>query len=248
MLWRAVSQVVVIPVATVVLGLMVIIVCPFDRTGRAFPMLGRAWCRALCLAAGIRIEAEDLGRLHDGPVVLVSNHASLFDPPILMLALPRVFRFIAKRSLFRVPLFGQAIRAAGMIPIDRGDRARAVASMNRAAAQVAKGASVLIFAEGTRSRDGRLGRLKKGAFVLAIQAGVPVQPVAIRGSRQVLPHGALLARPGTVHVSILDPVPTAEMTYEDRDDLRDRVSSSLISALEETRSGRRPHGADAVRI
>ena len=226
-------QAVLVPAATLILGLAVILFCPLDPTGKLYPLLARSWSRVLFLAAGVRLEVDGLDRLRrDGPVVLVSNHTSLFDPPALLLAIPRPIHFIAKRSLFFVPLFGQAIWAAGMIPIDRGDRGRAVASMDRAAERVRRGASVLVFAEGTRSRDGQLKTFKKGAFILAIQAGVPVQPLAITGSREVLPKGHWFGRPGTITVRILDPVSTAGLTFNDRDDLRDIVAAQLQEVLD----------------
>lgn len=226
-------QAVLVPATTLILGLAVILFCPLDPTRKLYPLLARSWSRVIFLAARVSLEVEGLDRLYrDGPVVLVSNHVSLFDPPALLLALPRTLHFIAKRSLFFIPLFGQAIWAAGMIPIDRGDRKRAVASMDRAAERVRRGASVLLFAEGTRSPDGRLKTFKKGAFILAIQASVPIQPLAIVGSREVLPKGRWFARPGTVTVRILEPVSTAGLTFSDRDRLRDTVAARLQEGLE----------------
>ena len=232
-LWRLSLQVLTLPPATVVLGTLVIVLCPFDRSGRLFLQLVQLWSRLICFTSGVRLRVRGRERLTSTPAtVFVSNHASLLDPPALILTVPVDFRFIAKRSLFLVPVFGQAMWAAGIIPIDRGDRNKAIRSMNRAAERIRDGRSVLVFAEGTRSSDGRLQRLKKGAFILAIEAGVPVQPVVVRGSREVLPKGAWLVRPGTVTVEFLEPVPTDGLTFADRDTLRERVGASLRAALD----------------
>ncbi len=232
MLFRALLQVLVVPAATILVGAAVILFCPFNRGGRLFLVLGRLWCRILCATAGVTVRVEGLENVDvSRPAVFVSNHQSLFDPPALMLALPVNFRVVAKRSLFYIPVFGQALWAAGIIPINRADRERAIASMDRAAARVRGGLSVLVFAEGTRSRDGRLQPFKKGAFVMAIQAQVPVQPVIVTGSRPVLPKGAIFARPGTVTVRFLPPVSTAGFIFAQRDRLIAAVAERMRAAL-----------------
>jgi 1-acyl-sn-glycerol-3-phosphate acyltransferase len=229
---RALLQVLAVPAATLVLGLAVILLCPFDGGGRLFPRLARAWCRVLCGAAGVRIEIRGEARVREQPsVVFVSNHLSLFDPPALLLAVPVNFRFVAKRSLFLIPIFGQALWAAGIISIRRGDREKAIASMQRAAQRLRDGLSILVFAEGTRSRDGRLQPLKKGAFVMALEARAPVQPVLVSGSDQVLPRGALFARPGTIRVTFLEPSSTRDLALSDRDRLREVVGRRMRDAL-----------------
>ena len=129
-----------------------------------------------------------------------------------------------------VPIFGQALWAAGVIPINRRDRQSSIASMSRAARRIRNGLSVLVFAEGTRSRDGRLLPFKKGAFVMALQAGVPVQPVLVHGSRDVLPPGSMFPRPGRILVSFLEPVPTAGMSFEDRHQLLSLVEDRMQEA------------------
>jgi 1-acyl-sn-glycerol-3-phosphate acyltransferase len=230
---RALLQVLAVPAATLVLGLAIILLCPFDRTGRLFPYLARCWCRVLCGTAGVRIEVEGREWVREQPsVVFVSNHLSLFDPPALLLAVPVNFRFVAKRSLFLIPVFGQALWAARIISIHRGNRERAIASMKRAALRLRAGLSILVFAEGTRSRDGRLQPLKKGAFVMALEAHSPVQPVLVSGSERVLPRGVLFARPGTIRVTFLEPVPTHDLAMSDRDSLREMVARRMQTALD----------------
>ena len=231
MLLSRIRQILIVPAATVVLGLAVILLCPLDPSRLLFNRIARLWSRILCLSAGVTVEVEGLERVAAGqPAVFIANHQSLFDPPALFLTVPGKLRVIAKRSLFMVPIFGQALWAAGVIPINRRDRQSSIASMTRASRRIRNGLSVLVFAEGTRSRDGRLLPFKKGAFVMALQAGVPVQPVLVHGSRDILPPGALFPRPGRILISFLDPVPTADMTFEDRHQLLSTVADRMREA------------------
>jgi 1-acyl-sn-glycerol-3-phosphate acyltransferase len=231
MLFSLIRQILAVPAATVVLGLAVILLCPLDPGKLLFNRIARLWSRILCWSAGVTVDVEGMDRVAGGqPAVFVANHQSLFDPPALFLTVPGKLRVIAKRSLFLVPIFGQALWAAGVIPINRRDRQSSIASMTRAAERIRSGLSVLVFAEGTRSPDGRLLPFKKGAFVLALQAGVPVHPVLVRGSRDVLPPGAFFPRPGRILVSFLEPVPTAGMSFEDRQHLLSLVTTRMQEA------------------
>lgn len=233
MLFYMLLQLLMIPLATVVAGLTIILFSPVDPSRRLFPAMARIWSRILFMTSGVRVRVHGRQGLNaHEPAVFVANHQSLFDPPVLFHAIPSNLRVIAKKSLFLIPIFGQALWAAGVIPIDRRDRKRSINSMNKASRKIRSGLSVLVFAEGTRSRDGRLLPLKKGAFILAIQAGVPVQPVVIQGSRDVHPPGSIFARPGTVHVTFLKPVDTSAMTFDDRGRLLDMVAEEMRIALD----------------
>jgi 1-acyl-sn-glycerol-3-phosphate acyltransferase len=240
---RALLQLVMVPAATLILGLAAILLCPFSRGGGLFLALARLWSRILFRAAGLSVEASGLELLHPGGAVLVANHASLLDPPALVLALPVNPRLVAKRGLFYIPIFGQALWAAGVVPIDRGDRERAIESLQAAAARLRAGTPLLMFPEGTRSTDGRLQPLKKGAFVLAIQAGVPVQPIVVTGARALLPRGSVFIRAGTIRVRVLPPEPTASLSHADRDRLRERVEARLRAALGEPGGVEGPGGS-----
>ena len=145
-----------------------------DSPGGPYDGAAWDWSAALLRAARITVRVEGPGVLRDRPVVYVANHISLLDIPALVVGLPPVPKFVMKRELLKVPIFGRAARAAGHIAIDRGNRGAAFAAYDEAAEVVRRGKSALVFAEGTRSRSGKLLPFKKGPFVLAIAAGVPV--------------------------------------------------------------------------
>jgi 1-acyl-sn-glycerol-3-phosphate acyltransferase len=156
--------------------------------------------------AGAKVEVLRRPALPAGPLVFASNHESALDIWVLFKELPRSFRFIAKQELFRIPMFGWYLSLGGHIAVDRTHHARAVHSLRRAGAAVRGGTSLVVFPEGTRSRDGQVHPFKKGPFVVAMEAGVPVIPVAIAGSGRVTPKNVIAVVPGTIRVAIGDPV------------------------------------------
>jgi 1-acyl-sn-glycerol-3-phosphate acyltransferase len=162
--------------------------------------------------------------------VFIANHVSWFDIPAMIAVLPH-YGFVAKRELERVPLFGPAARAVGVIYIDRDNRKAAFGAYEDAAAKIRDGHPVLVYPEGTRGESYALRPFKKGPFVLAIGAQAPVVPVVIHGTIQVNPRGSLRANSGTVHVHLLPPVPTAGLTYGDRDQLADTVRGRMAECL-----------------
>ncbi len=166
----------------------------------------RAWSPAGLWLAGARLQVEPLPALPDGPLIFASNHESALDIWALFVVLPRSFRFIAKQELFRLPVFGSYMRLGGHIPVDRGNHARAVQSLRRAGEAVRAGTSLVVFPEGTRSKDGRILPFKKGPFVVAMEAGVPVVPVAVSGSGRVTPKDAIAVVPGTIRLVVGEPV------------------------------------------
>jgi 1-acyl-sn-glycerol-3-phosphate acyltransferase len=181
---------------------------------------------------GVGVEVIGLEKLDPAQTyVFTPNHRSHLDIAALMAALPMA-RFAAKRELFDEPVLGRAMRALGMIPIDRDDPALAKRTLDEAAAKLGKKVSVVIFPEGTRAPAGQMLPLKGGAFVFAIQEQVPVVPVALHNTAQVMPaHGYLTIVGGRVVVEILDPIPTAGLAFEDRHRLKERVRSALVEAL-----------------
>jgi 1-acyl-sn-glycerol-3-phosphate acyltransferase len=181
---------------------------------------------------GVRVEVIGLDKLNPAQTyVFTPNHRSHVDITALMAALPTV-RFAAKRQLFDEPVLGRALRALGMIPIDRDDPALAKRTLDEAAAKLGGTVSVVIFPEGTRAPAGRMLPFKGGAFVFAIQEQVAVVPVALHNTAQVMPaHGYLTILGGRVVVEILDPIPTAGLGFEDRQRLKEQVRGTLLGAL-----------------
>jgi len=181
---------------------------------------------------GVRVEVIGLHNLDPEQIyVFTPDHRSHVDITALMAALPTI-RFAAKRELFDEPVLGAAMRALGMIPIDRENPALAKRALDEAAAKVGKTVSLVIFPEGTRTPAGQMLPLKSGAFVFAIREQVPVVPVALHNTAQVMPaHGYLTILGGRVVVEILDPIPTAGLTFEDRHQLKERVHGALVHAL-----------------
>jgi 1-acyl-sn-glycerol-3-phosphate acyltransferase len=195
-----------------------------DRPGGFYDREPRDWARHLISATGLPVSVRGLEHLESGrPYVFAANHASFVDIWILLASLPGSLRFIAKRELYAIPLFGRALRATGQVGVDRRDLDAATHSYENAARIIRGGRSVIVFVEGTRSRDGRLGEFKKGAFVLAIAAGVPVVPVYLRGTHRVLPSGSFWLRVRPVALIVGDSMPTEGLEYADRDALLARA-------------------------
>jgi 1-acyl-sn-glycerol-3-phosphate acyltransferase len=201
--------------------------------GSTYDRVPREWSRRLLAVTGIEVRASGLEHVAGlGPCVYVSNHLSFVDIWVLLVALPGSLRFVAKRELFRIPVFGTALRISGQIPIDRQNRRSAVASFETAGRLLRTGHSAMVFPEGTRSRDGSLQSLKKGAFVLAIATQHPVVPVVVVGTFGILPKGGIVPRAGRVEVRIGAPIDTTGLSYDDRDLLVARTASRMTALLD----------------
>lgn len=189
----------------------------------------RVWAPGALKVMGVRLEVEGVAALDlSQPYLFVANHTSQLDIPVLFAALPVPLRFLAKEELRRIPLVSHFIRAMGMVFIDRGDSESARQSIDRLADSLATGMCLIAFPEGTRSRDGELGRFKTGAFVAAIKSRVPVVPIHIQGAEGILPAGTLRIHPGRVWVKVGRPVPSRDLSVEDRRQLADLVRSRMV--------------------
>ncbi|RMH20343.1 MAG: 1-acyl-sn-glycerol-3-phosphate acyltransferase, partial [Gemmatimonadetes bacterium] len=205
----------------------------------------RRWARGILRAAGVRVRLEGVEHIQEPRGrIIVSNHESWFDVFALAAHLPGPHRFVGKRELDAIPVFGRAWRACGHVSIDRGNRESAIQSLSAAAARIREqGFSIIMFPEGTRSPDGSLQPFKKGAFVLAIQSGVPIVPVAVIGSRAVMPKGSFSIRRGEILIRVGEPIDVGELSLQDRDALQARARSA-VAAL---RGGEGPSALPAPR-
>lgn len=199
----------------------------------------RYWGRILCRIAGVRVRVEGIEHLDANKTyIFAGNHCSQYDIFAFQGYFPHDFRWIAKKELFRIPLFGQAMHRAGYIPIDRSHGRQALKSLDEAAQRIASGSSVLIFPEGTRSSDGVLREFKAGAVLLAIKAGVEIVPLGINGSQKVLAKGAFLPRPGEIVLRIGTPMPTHHFRSSDKQQLAGELHRAVAVLLD---AGQRPH-------
>lgn len=219
----------VVILATIFFGSISLLVSFFDRTGSVQIRVARAWARSLLAAGGVRVRVHGLRRIApDASYIFVSNHLSYMDTPVMLAHIPVQFRFLAKRGLFQIPFLGQHLSRAGHIPVPRGDPRAAVKTMQRAAETIQKKRiSLLIFPEGGRSHDGHLQPFKEGAAYIAIRAGVPIVPVAISGTREVLPFGSGVLKSGLVELHVLEPVDTTGIALKDRGKLTERLRASI---------------------
>ena len=182
-------------------------------------------------AVGVKIHVKGRERIPSGACVFAANHTSSADAPAVVGAIPRRIAVLLKASLFKWPIVGQAFQLAHFIPVDRKNRDAAIASVEKATAALCAGQSFLIYPEGTRSPDGRLQRFKKGAVVMAINAGVPIVPMACSGAHRIMEKKSLVIHPGEIVVEFLDPIETTGYSLEERDALSERIRMAMAAAL-----------------
>jgi 1-acyl-sn-glycerol-3-phosphate acyltransferase len=206
----------------------------FDTSGRYYAAHARLWARVGLALSRTPIELRGAEHLPVGPFILMSNHQSGFDILSLIAAIPCRTYWIAKKELFDIPIFGSSMRRGGYIPLDRSDGRKALKSMENAAAIIRQGSSVVMFPEGTRSRDGQLLPFKRGGFMLAVRAGVPVIPVTINGSGKVNPSGRIRLYSGRIGITIHPPltIPDGIKKSEAEEWLMGKVRGAITSGLE----------------
>jgi 1-acyl-sn-glycerol-3-phosphate acyltransferase len=235
--WRTVFYLIpAITIYTIVLGAASIVSSLFDRRGYFAHACARAWSWLILKTTGVRVAVEGLERITPGKTyVFVSNHQSIYDTPVIFATLPYQLRIIAKESLARFPVLGWHLRRGGHLFVDRThpDPAGILA---RWRALVSEGLSLLIYAEGTRSADGHVARMKGGSFLLAIQAGLPIVPLSVIGTRESMPKGRLETRPANVTLVVHDPIQPPSLdtpTPRDAKALADRVRAIVSSTVEQ---------------
>ena len=229
---RALLVALFLPVYTLAAGLLSYGVALLTGSSAFMYTCGRFGIRVALVLAGTRIEVLGKEGLADSRnTVIVANHISHLDAPVLLQALGVDFKAVAKKEVFKLPVLGAVLRLAGFIEVDRGDRAQATRAIARAVEALKGGDCFLIFPEGTRSRTGDLGPFKKGGFVVAMDAGSRIVPVALQGTRELMPRGGFRIRPGTVRVRVLDPVMAGSYSYDDRNALASEVRGRIAAAL-----------------
>jgi 1-acyl-sn-glycerol-3-phosphate acyltransferase len=225
---RASLYVALIFLYTFVLGVPCLIVTLFNPQGEAGYWFIRTWARLLLWTCGVKIKLSGRENLpSSGPFILMATHNSHFDIPILIKEVPRQFRIVAKKSLFKIPIFGWIMSAAGYVSVDRENKQQAFASLDKASSTVKAGMPLLIFPEGTRSPDGSLGPFKKGGFVLATKAKAPIIPVVIDGTYHVLPKSTWRISPGSVRVTLGKPIDASGYSYETKESLMEDVHKAM---------------------
>ena len=215
-IWAAVAAVLVtIPIASAV-----IVLALFSSSARVIDRLIRLWARLLVNAAGIDLHLENAEALDPKQrYILVANHYSYFDIPCILAAVPQPIRFMAKASLFKIPIFGWSIGRAGFIPIDRKNRRTAVKSFDLAVERIRRGNTIVIFPEEGRSRNREMRPFQRGAFLLAIRSELPMVPMAIDGTYDVFRVGAKRITPGRVTIKVGTPIVTEGTTLKDKERL-----------------------------
>ncbi len=211
-----------------------LLITPFHRTGKLFHALAKFWARWILKVCGVKVVLEGSDHVDfTRSYIYVSNHLSQFDIPAVLSSIPDQIRIVYKKELEKIPIFGWGLKyGKTYIGINRGKGQDAIQSLEEAANKIRTGASVLLFGEGTRSPDGKLKQFKRGPFNLAIRAGVPIVPVTINGSFNILPKKSFRIRPGTITLILSDPIePPRGDGKETELILRDKVHSTIYKNL-----------------
>jgi len=195
--------------------------------------VGRTWATYLLAASNIKVTVKGISNINlQGSHIFMANHTSNFDIPVLQACLPVHFRWLAKTELFKIPIFGWAMKRAGYISIDRSNKESAIQSLKRTANIIKNGASVIIFPEGTRSRNQNVQPFKKGGFVLAVDSGVPIVPVVLHGTWKIMPKNQIVIEPGHVFVEFKKPIESSDYSRETKGLLMEKVRNVILESLE----------------
>ncbi len=217
-------------IVTIVVALLVLLTTPVNFKGRISDYIVKRWARLLLFISFIKIKQVGTENINKGKgYIFISNHSSMFDILIALAGIPTNIRFVAKKELFKIPIFGWAMKMAGYISIDRERSLKAMRSIEEAAEKIRNGVSVILFAEGTRSKDGSVQPFKRGPFLLASKTKVPVIPVTINGAAKILPKKSLNLKGGLLEIVFGEPVPTEHIqTKNDELELMDKVRNEII--------------------
>jgi len=214
-------------------GPPMILYCLLGGSAERLYRVGLAGAKAALRLAGVRVRAEGLENIPAGACIFVGNHTSNVDPMAVAEVIPRRVALLAKKEVFRVPILARAMRLCSMVPVDRSNRQAARRSAEEAGEHLRRGISFLIFPEGTRSPDGRLGVFKKGTFIMAIHERVPIVPVSVVGAQHIMRKGSLALRPGEVSVRFHPPIDASACHPGQKGELIARVRAAVAAGLPE---------------
>lgn len=227
-------------VSTAFFATLIIIISFFDKSGRIGHAFGtRNWGRSILFMVGVRTKVRGLENLDpEKTYIIAANHVSNFDILTISAHLPLQFRWVSKKELFQIPIMGQGMKRVGYVEIDRQNKEKAWAHLFEARSKLEEGFSLMFFPEGTRSPDGEIKRFKPGAFVLAIHTGLPVLPITIVGSHEIMRKRSLLFQPGTVELVIHPPISPSGFTIARKHEFAEVVRDQIAAELEKSRSER----------
>jgi len=229
---RTIWAVIVAIVVTIPASTAVMIIALLSSSSSLIEPIIRLWARGILWGAGIDIRAEGIERIERSRrYIFIANHHSYFDIPCILAAIPQPIRFMAKKSLFSIPLFGWALSRAGFIPIDRKNRRTAVKSFDLAVERIRKGNTIVIFPEEGRSRELAMRPFQRGAFLLAIRSELPIMPLAIDGTYEVFRVGAKRITPGVVTVRVGTEIETAGVSVRAKDTLLEQSRGQIETML-----------------
>ena len=217
---------------TAFFGVIAIVISFFTRTGNPVHIIARIWAQSILMVSRVHVSVKGLSNIEPGKsYIYMANHQSNFDIPVLLGYLPVQFRWLAKAELFKIPVFGRAMLGAGYVKIDRFNQESAFESINEVARKMKDGVSVMIFPEGTRSKDGSIRPFKKGGFVMAVDSGVPIVPVVIRGTWPIMAKSSLRINRGEVEMALAKPIDTIGYSRETKEDLMERVRTAICQGF-----------------
>jgi 1-acyl-sn-glycerol-3-phosphate acyltransferase len=233
-MFRTTFTVTTVIIMTLICSTLATIFGLFGPYSRIVYCIAKVWTNSILFSAGVKLQIEGIEKIDPKKsYIFIGNHQSHFDVLSVFSALPLTVRFMAKKELFNIPVFGWSLYASGTIRIDRSNRERAIKSMNNALDRIKKGVSVVIFPEGTRSEDGIIRDFKKGGFVLAIKGSIPIVPVSISGSRFILPKNNLRINPGKIKIVLSDPINAKNYGYQGREKLSNDVRNIILKNYNE---------------
>ena len=225
-------------IAIFILTLTVSVLCVLFRVFGAYSKLinffAKSWTESILFAAGVKLEIEGLDKIDKTrSYIFIGNHQSHFDVFAIFTAVPLTARFMAKKELYKIPIFGWALSATGTVKIDRSNREKSITSMNDALTRIRRGVSVIVFPEGTRSEDGQIKAFKKGGFVLALKGGIPIVPVSVSGSRFIQKKHSTKITPGKIKIIFGTPIDTSQYSYQDREQMSTTVRNFIVENYDE---------------